>query len=385
MPKLTYCTNVHPLNNFEEWIQKIGFFGPKIRDLLGKDTFSLGLWFNQNLVRELFNDNFSKLKTIRDLFEKESLSVFTLNGFPFGNFHSDIVKKSVYLPAWYEQKRLNYTLDCARLLAELLESDHGSISTLPLGWREDWTADHFQKSAEQLLACVLKLIKIRADTGKKIQLCLEPEPGCILENTTQVIDFWNDWLRPCADAQKLEQSLLNDHLGVCYDTCHQAVQFENPVEVLNALSHASIPIGKIQLSNALEFKPDPEQKSMTERKNFAEKKFLHQTRIKKPGAIFKWDDLPEALESQKDDWNYPWRVHFHLPLFAQDVINSDIITTTVNDMQTAYQYALSKNICQHFEVETYTWSVLPAGLKPESDEALAEGIAREIRYVEQIS
>jgi len=385
MPNLTYCTNVHPLNNYQEWMDKIGYFGPKIKDILGKNSFSMGLWFNRTLINDLFSDNYSGLMAVRDMLEKNSLSVFTLNAFPFGNFHSDIVKKSVYLPAWYEEERLIYTLDCARILAELLEDDYGSISTLPLGWREGWTQAQFEKSTEQLIECVIKLKGIREETGKSIRLCLEPEPGCILEHIPQVIDFWNDWLRPFADKKKLDQEILDDHLGICYDTCHQAVQFEDPLQALALLKESSVPIGKMQLSNALEFKADPEKKSLPQRKKFAEKKFLHQTRIHTPKEIYKMDDLPQALDSADDHWQHAWRVHYHLPLFSQDVMNSDLIGTTVEDMISAYRFAQAHDLCTHYEVETYTWSVLPPGLKPESDEALAQGIAREINYVEELA
>jgi len=37
-------------------------------------------------------------------------------------------------------------------------------------------------------------------------------------------------------------------------------------------------------------------------------------------------------------------------------------------------------VCDHLEVETYTWSVLPAGQRPAGDAQLAEGIAAELRF-----
>jgi len=41
------------------------------------------------------------------------------------------------------------------------------------------------------------------------------------------------------------------HLGVCLDTCHSALQFEDPLESLRAYRDEGIRISKIQLSAAL--------------------------------------------------------------------------------------------------------------------------------------
>ena len=36
MPELSYCTNVHPLASLGDWMQSIGYFGPKIKEMGGK-------------------------------------------------------------------------------------------------------------------------------------------------------------------------------------------------------------------------------------------------------------------------------------------------------------------------------------------------------------
>ena len=66
---------------------------------------------------------------------ERSLVPYTMNGFPYGDFHEPVVKHKVYQPAWYEPARLHYTLQLAEILDQLLPPGiEGSISTLPIGW-----------------------------------------------------------------------------------------------------------------------------------------------------------------------------------------------------------------------------------------------------------
>jgi hypothetical protein len=166
---------------------------------------------------------------------------------------------------------------------------------------------------------------------------------------------------------------------MCYDTCHQATQFESPEEALGALATAGIPVHKMQLSSALEFAPDAARSSIATREAFAEPRFLHQTRCRGAADIAFYDDLPEAIAGA--DWTRPWRTHFHLPLQAESLLDAKAVKTTRGDMLRAYHYALERDLCRHFEVETYTWSVLPAQERPATDEALAAAMAREIAFV----
>ena len=373
---LTYCTNVHSQANFADWEDIVGYFGSTIRANLGWPQLPLGLWFNASLLAEMSRDR------VKSLLAENHLSTFTFNAFPYGNFHQKVVKTKVYHPDWTEASRLDYTVACARLLAFLLpEGGEGSVSTLPLGWRVGWTPGHSRRAAEQLCAWVGEARILADTTGRIIRLGLEPEPGCILENIDQVIAFWNAHLLPAAEEAGLSPETLQNFCGVCYDTCHQAVQFEDPVEVLDKLAAAGIRVVKMQLSNALEFLPDPERRSQALRRQFTEEKFLHQTRVHLPGGIAFYDDLPEALDKPDLDWGQPWRVHFHLPIDAADLLDPEWIGTTRADMLKAYRHALDKDLCRHFEVETYTWSVLPPAYRPATRADLAHSLARELKFI----
>jgi len=376
--RLTYCTNVHPLADGASWRASLALFGASVRQKLGWETMPLGLWWQAPLAREAAGD----LRGVTDFLREHKLDAFTCNAFPYGNFHDTVVKTKVYRPNWTSPERLEYTQNCARLLAAILpEGGFGSISTLPLGWRLDWKTGDTQIAIRQLLAWVEFARRLESETGRRLALALEPEPGCVLERTSQVLRFWKDELSPAAASEGLEE-VLGRYLGLCYDTCHQAVQFENAESALTALMRAGIPIHKMQLSSALVFPSDPARTTKRIRESFAEPKFLHQTRIHRQDGsqiVADFDDLPEALAT--GHWDCPWRTHYHLPLQAETMLGEGGVGTTRQDMLSAYAFALKHDLCRHFEVETYTWSVLPEAERPGSDAELADAIAGEITFV----
>lgn len=369
---LTYCTNVHALGTPEAWFAALQYFGPAVRARLGWTDMPLGLWWQAPLAESAARDPGPTARFLRD----HGLRAFTCNAFPYGNFHDAVVKTKVYHPDWSTPERLQYTRHCATALAALLpEGGFGTLSTLPLGWRHDWNPGKTARAVEQLLAWVDFAADLERRTGKRLALALEAEPGCILERTPQVIAFWRDVLLPAA----AREAPLMRHLGLCYDTCHQAIQFEDPEGALDALRLAGIPVHKMQLSSGLAFAADASRASLPSRQAFAEPRFLHQTRARGASAIVDFDDLPDALEGA--DWSVPWRTHFHLPLQAESLLDSHAVGTTRGDMLRAYRFALRHDLCRHFEVETYTWSVMPERERPADDEALAAALAREIAFV----
>jgi hypothetical protein len=341
----------------------------------------MGLWFNQGVLSAVHASS----ANLRDRLTAWGVDTFTFNAFPQGDFHQPVVKRAVYLPDWTDPARLEYTKQCAELMAALLPGDeeYGSISTLPLGWREGWTPEHSAQAAGALVDLALFLRDLKANTGRLVALAIEPEPGCVLERTPQVIAFWNQVLRPAARMRDGDATAaVEEHVGLCYDTCHQAVQFEDAEESLAALAAAKIPVRKMQLSSALEFPADPEGASRAAREAFVEPKFLHQTRVKTPEGVFEIDDLPQALNAGPGLFAHPWRVHYHVPVHA-DTLLDGAIRTTRGEMLKALRYALKHDLCRHFEVETYTWSVLPEGHRPKDDGELAEALARELAFVRE--
>ncbi|MFI0941789.1 metabolite traffic protein EboE [Streptomyces sp. NPDC021020] len=365
---LGYCTNVHPAEDLAGILGQLDRFAVPVRERLGSDRLGLGLWLAHDVARELAADR-AAVARLRAELAARGLEVVTLNGFPYRGFHAPVVKGAVYHPDWTTADRLAYTLDLADVLSVLLPDDvpHGSISTLPLAWREPWDGARRAAAGERIRALEAGLAERAVRDGRPVRVGFEPEPGCAVETVEQVE----------AELAGFAGGLL----GLCLDVCHLAVAFEDPADVLARLADAGLPVVKVQASCALQA-ADPADPAVREAlAGFCEPRFLHQTRERaSSGAVSTADDLGEALAGPGAlPGGAPWRVHFHVPLHAPPqpplTGTSDVLERTLG-LLLGGEAALA----DHIEVETYTWSVLPAAQRPDGDAALAAGIAAEVAW-----
>jgi sugar phosphate isomerase/epimerase len=132
------------------------------------------------------------LSAFKNWLQRQQLYVYTVNGFPYGSFHGQAVKEQVYRPDWAEPARLDYSLQLARVLGTLLpENQHGSISTVPVGFKPDFVnPGRLQEAATNLLRFAAFASGLERDSGKLIRLALEPEPGCFLETARDAVAFF---------------------------------------------------------------------------------------------------------------------------------------------------------------------------------------------------
>ncbi|KKD08042.1 metabolite traffic protein EboE [Streptomyces sp. WM6386] len=362
---LAYCSNVHQAEDLGGVVDQLAAYAEPVRQTLGADLLGIGLWLARDVVNELSAAP-DAVRRLRAELTARGLETVTLNAFPYGGFHRDVVKKDVYLPDWADPVRLRYTVDCARVLAGLLPDDarRGSVSTLPLAWRTPWPTEARDSARRALDQLAGQLAGLARETGRTIRVGFEPEPGCVVENTVQA-------------ARELG-GVDPDWLGICLDTCHLAVQFEEPAAALRRLAEAGLPVVKVQASSALQAADpaDPEARRALAR--FAEPRFLHQTRTAPNGTVTGVDDLPEALAGGLDPGS-PWRVHFHAPLHAAP---EPPLSTTADELTSSLGVLLGgpQAVSDHVEVETYTWSVLPEHLRPQDREGLVAGLAAELAW-----
>ncbi|MEU6448506.1 metabolite traffic protein EboE [Streptomyces sp. NPDC046979] len=358
---LAYCTNVHAAEDLDGVLAQLARYAEPVRERLGADRIGLGLWLAAPVVTALAADR-SALDLLRKELDLRGIEVVTLNAFPYAGFHAPTVKKAVYRPDWTERPRLDHTLACARVLAQLLPPDaaRGSVSTLPLAWRAPWSPERDDLARRHLDLLAEGLAAVAADTGRTVRVGFEPEPGCLIETTGQAV-------RRLADA---------DHawLGVCVDTCHLAVAFEEPGPALTRLA-AALPVVKTQASCAVHADRPADPAARAALAAFAERRFLHQTRQTAPGGPLAADDLPEALAGALpgDD---AWRVHYHVP------VQRDLpppLRSTRPELVAALTTLLGgpAALTDHVEVETYTWPVLPGA--PDGG-GLVDGLAGELAW-----
>jgi len=339
-----------------------------------------GLWLAAGVVEEL-RQYPRQRDALKQVLADGDLVCYSLNAFPFGDFHSERVKEQVYLPDWSDPARLQYTAHCGQILAELMPPGvEGSISTVPLGFKEfAHPAGFLSRCVDQLLALAEQFDQLHDETGQVIRLAIEPEPCCELETTAETLAFFDRLFQIADERHQLE--IARRHLGVCYDVCHQAVEFEDIPGSIQQLSAAGIRINKMHLTCALHLEaPGENAAARQELCNFVEPRYLHQTFAKLRAAadsqerIVHQVDLSAALcleppeEFRRAD---AWRIHFHVPVHRESL---GALSTTRTELKAGIAAAAALEYAPQLEVETYTWGVLP-GEKPAT---LTQGLINEL-------
>lgn len=371
---LSYCTNVHPGRTVAEVDHGLDQYTLPVSKHYGQ-PLAAGLWLANSVVREMLEVPELLPKFVERL-RQRNLTCYTLNTFPFGDFHSERVKENVYIPDWTEQRRLQYTCDCARILAEMLPHDtEGSLSTVPLGFKElPHAGDFIEQTIVNLLELATRLDRIYQETGKRIRLAIEPEPLCILETTAETLSFFDQLNQRVAERHL--RDVVHEYIGVCYDVCHQSVEFEDVTESIESLCRAGIRINKIHITCALQIdNPAENEEARNALARYVEPRYLHQTIARMTsGEIHRFLDLDRdfALSPQPPFRDAEtWRIHFHVPVNAESL---GPLQTTRADLRRALKAVGKLDYAPHLEVETYTWEVLPDGAAAK----LVDGLTAEL-------
>jgi len=386
---LTYCSNIHPGESWAEVRANFDRHVVAVRDRLRPEgEFGIGLRLSARAAAELSEP--AVLAEFQDFLRRERMYVFTLNGFPYGTFHGARVKEDVYLPDWRDPERLRYTNQLADLLARLLPPGaadiEGSVSTVPgafkpaLGGRQDVAL-----MVEHLLRHVAHLVELRARSGRLVALALEPEPHCFLETIAEVIAFFEGDLHGSKAVQRTmaltgldcdaARRALHDHLGVCLDLCHAAVEFEDAADCIRQLDRAGIRVHKMQISAGLRL-PVLDREALAALARFDDPVYLHQVVQRSPDGIVRFADLPDALASLDGPTaEREWRVHFHVPIFLDRLAPFASSQAFIREVLAVHR---ARPVSSHLEVETYTWGVLP---EPFRSGSVDEAVARELAWV----
>jgi sugar phosphate isomerase/epimerase len=380
--ELAYCSNVHPGEQLDAVERTVVACMAGVRARRGLATAAGSVWLAEPAVRALLDPG--RRARWRGVLADAGIELITMNGFPYGNFHAESVKERVYAPDWSDPRRRDYTLALAELLAECLppQAWEGTISTLPLGFRASWTRARHAAALTALAETVRTLAGLAQRRGHAIRVCLEMEPGCVLERSAEAIDLFTRELPAAAAAIGVGRELLDAHLGVCFDICHQAVMFEDLPDALARLHAANVQIGKIQVSSALETTAPGQARAALAR--YDEPRYLHAVRARGiDGRVEGATDLGAALAPGALPELSTWRVHFHAPIHAERLADGELATTRGEIGRVLDFLAGEPALHPQLEVETYTWHVLPPADRPADDEALLDGLAAEIEWFEQ--
>lgn len=394
---LTYCSNIHPGEAWEDHFRQLKTYLPLVKQRVSPDRpFGLGLRIANQATKDLLKEGL--FAEMHNWLKANDMYVFTINGFPYGGFHRQVVKDLVHEPDWTNIDRVDYTERLFDLLSNLLpEGVEGSISTSPLSYKPWYKGKSSEKqkgafrlSALHLAMVVEQIYSIKKTRGKNMYLAIEPEPDGLLENTQEVIAFFDQYLVPLGSKQLMRQleipedeaiAAIYDHVRLCYDVCHFALEYEDPAEVLAKLNQANIRVGKIQISSALKanLTENMEHRDQIKRElnKFMESTYLHQVITRsKNGKLTNYADLAQGLEPIFQPDLTELRTHFHVPIFVETYGR---LSSTQSDIVRVAELMRQAPFTQHLEVETYTWEVLPKDLQTD----LAESISRELEWAAQ--
>ncbi len=392
---LTYCTNIHPGENWPSHFTALQQNFPAIKQQVSPHQ-SMGIGLRLSNVASIALDSPENITQLKQWLAANDAYVFTMNGFPYGEFHHTIVKDQVHAPDWTTDMRVDYTLRMFKILAQLVpQGMDGGCSTSPLSYRH-WfkTVDELKQATitatQNILTVGEELIKIYLETGVIMHLDIEPEPDGILETGGEFIQWYEDYLLPTGThrisnkfgitADEAEQ-LIKQHVTLCYDVCHFAIGYESHQQVINELDAKGIKVGKIQISAALKANlPDNESSRQSIKQafeRFNEPTYLHQVVAwVSESNVLRYPDLPEALADIQNPLAKQWRAHFHVPIFTQDY---GLVQSTQSDIVEVLNIQKAKPFTNHLEAETYTWGVLP----DEKKLPMGDSIARELNWIKQ--
>jgi len=199
--KLAFSTNAYRNYSLEESIHSIAS--------LGYDGIEI-MCDEPHAFPPLSKD---KISSIKKSLSQNNLSISNLNGFmlcAIKNFHHPSwIEKSIP----YRKKRIEHTKNCLRLAKELGAK---SVSTEPGG---PPTIGFEGKDLALFEEGIHEVLPVAEEN--KVRLLIEPEPGLIIENSTQFINFIERF-----DSQ---------FLGLNFDIGHFYCVGENPENLIKNL------------------------------------------------------------------------------------------------------------------------------------------------------
>ncbi len=372
-PPIPYCLNIHPGEGLADVRQAIETHACAVKARVSPDApYPLGLRLSAAAAEALSDP--AALEAFQELLGRHALFVTGLNGFPYGAFHNTAVKTDVYRPDWSRPERLAYTGRLAALLAALLpEGRAGSVSTVPLAYRRHAPDSDTWRTlcARQVCLQAELLHTLLQEQGREVVLALEPEPDCLLEDSRDVLSWFEDellaegrrWLAARRRRTPDEaEALLRRHVGLCLDTCHFSVAFEEPLAALQGFERAGLRVARVQLSAAL--RATVADEALARLAAFIDPVYLHQTKLRLPrGRLLALPDLtPATLDEARRHPGAELRTHFHVPLFFA---GDGPLEPTTGDLTPAF-FAHVAAQGYPLETETYTFGVLPDALRPAS-------------------
>src|SRR5215471_15246588 len=384
---LSYSTLVHPGDDWEQIWASLNAYVPKVKARFAHNQrFGVSLRLSASSAQTLAGSAAERDK-LKKFLADNGMYLYTVNAFPYGAFKGTLVKEQVYEPDWRSEERTRYTTNVADVLADVCGAGISpSIQSAPLGFKPRVTgSDVVASYTDHVLRVAAHLVELEAKSGRTVTLALEPEPYCFLETTDETVDYFTRHLYSGAAAEALARLAhipiseahvaLRRHVGVVFDICHQAVEYEDIAANLQKLVDAGIPIFKLQEAAAMRI-PEVTQKIVDTLTRYADTIYLTQTVEKKDGKLTRFLNLEDAFAAWKaNPGPREWRTHFHVPVFLDSLGDFGTTRFAIED---ALRFHKANPLSRQLEIETYTWDVLPDHLKTGD---IVDYVTREIEWV----
>ncbi len=350
---LSSGTNVRPARDLPAVVDQLDTYASAIRARLGVDILGVSLWLPPTLAAALAIDGRARTRLRAEL-DARGLEVVTLSGVPYAEGGGEVsTDAGRYTPDWSDPARLEYTLDLARVLVDLLPDDavRGAVTTLGLGRRAGWDTAREKASARILGRLSGGLAEVAWQTGRAVRVGLLPEPGCVLDATDQTV----------AALARVDK----DRIGVCLDMANLACTWEDPAQALDGLAAAGISVIRAQVAAAIEV--DRPAAAAATLRGYVRPEHRHQ--VTNPAGAYV-DDLSEALREQPPG---PWRVRYHVPLHTAP---EPPLAATTDVWRSALRQLMGGAVpgTEYLDVETWELPGVPGAT------SVAQRVAAEIAY-----
>jgi sugar phosphate isomerase/epimerase len=388
--RLAYGLNLYPSRDAAGVLRGLRDVALPLRERVapGEPRFGVGAWLPARAAREFLADG-RLLQELVELCSAGGLDPCTFNAFPFGEFHGPGLKERVFSPAWTERARLDFTLAVARIAARVRvrrggsrAGQHLSLSTHAGSFASAMRPGDREAIADAFVAAARALAELERETGECVVLAIEPEPRSNANDTRELRDLL---ALVRARARGEAEGAAVRHLGACLDTCHAAVEFEEPAEAFARATAQGTPLGKLQFSSALALSRPDEDDAGSRFLALDEPVYLHQVTGRRGGELLRAADIPELARS-REAWRGcdEWRCHFHVPVDLAVFGGAGGLGTTRDVAERTLLAALAAperwgTSELHLEVETYTWSLFSEAQTGAAD--VLAGLERELAYV----
>jgi sugar phosphate isomerase/epimerase len=330
---LSAGTILQPARDLRGVIEQLDGYASKVRDRLRADTLGVSLWLPPALAGTLAIESRTRARLRAEL-DARGLEVVSLSGVRYGEG----------APDWSSPSRLEYTLDLARVLVDLLPDDavRGVISTVGLGRREEWNVDR-DRSCGRILARLSRgLAEMAWQTGRAVRVGFQPEPGGVLDTA--------------AHSAAALATVDPERLGICLDLANLACTWEHPADALDTLADNGISVIRVQVAAALETAQPAAAAGVL--RGYVDPDHRHPVTTAAGAYV---DDLGRALDSGPPG---PWRIRCRVPLHSAPP--SPLVATT-DVARAALRHLLGGTYpgTDYLDVDPGDWRGQPADLAGE--------------------